>query len=169
MPMTVAPTSASARTNCRWVGGKAGSTKTMFTFGMLPAVLTGNFPIVVVAAFVAPFLLEATARFVATAAEVPGVQLGIVTTEPVENLPLRLKSALAAHWRVDDALDPGQIAGAVRGLANQIGPVERLIGALEQLQVPLAQVREGLGIAGMDENTARNVRDKARMKEVLRA
>jgi biotin carboxylase len=35
--------------------------------------------------------------------------------------------------------------------------------------VPLAQVREGLGIDGMDVQTARNVRDKARMKTVLRA
>jgi biotin carboxylase len=46
--------------------------------------------------------------------------------------------------------------------------VERLVGALEQLQVPLAQVREALGIEGMDVRTALNVRDKARMKTVLR-
>ena len=32
-----------------------------------------------------------------------------------------------------------------------MGRVERLVGALEQLQVPLAQVREALGIEGMDE------------------
>jgi Biotin carboxylase len=40
---------------------------------------------------------------------------------------------------------------------------------LEQLQVPLAQVREHLGIAGMDPVTANNFRDKAQMKTVLRA
>jgi biotin carboxylase len=57
----------------------------------------------------------------------------------------------------------------VTGLGRQIGRVERLIGALEQLQVPLAQVREGLGIEGMDLSTALNVRDKARMKDVFRA
>ena len=34
--------------------------------------------------------------------------------------------------------------------------------------MPLAQVREALGIPGMDEATALNVRDKARMKTVLR-
>jgi hypothetical protein len=39
---------------------------------------------------------------------------------------------------------------------------------LEQLQVPLAEVREALGLAGMDADTARNVRDKSRMKSVLR-
>ena len=40
---------------------------------------------------------------------------------------------------------------------------------LEQLQVPLGQVREHLGIAGMDAATARNFRDKAQMKTVLGA
>jgi biotin carboxylase len=44
-----------------------------------------------------------------------------------------------------------------------------LIGALEQLQVRLAQVRGALGIPGMDEDTALNVREKSRMKSVLRS
>ena len=123
----------------------------------------------VVAAFVAPYLLEATARFALSAARVPGVRLGLVTTESAQNLPADLRDALAGHWQVDDALDPQQIADAVRGLSGQIGPAERLIGALEQLQVPLAQARGALGIPGMDEDTALNVRDKSRMKSVLRS
>ena len=123
----------------------------------------------VVAAFVAPYLLEATARFVHDAATLPDVRLGLITCEPLEAVPPALRARLAGHWRVDDALDPQQIAGAVSGLQQQIGPVERLVGALEQLQVPLAQVREGLGIAGMDVRTALNVRDKSRMKETLQA
>ena len=48
------------------------------------------------------------------------------------------------------------------------GRVDRLIGILEQLQEPLARVRERLRIQGMDVETARNFRDKARMKDVLR-
>jgi hypothetical protein len=123
----------------------------------------------VVAAFVAPYLLEATARFALSAARIPGVRLGLVTTESAENLSPDLRDALAGHWQVRDALDPQQIADAVRGLSAQIGPVERLIGALEQLQVPLAQARGALGIPGMDEDTALNVRDKSRMKSVLRS
>lgn len=122
----------------------------------------------VVAAFVAPFLAEATTRFVAAAAQLPGVRLGVVTSEPAERLPPVLREHLAGHWRVEDPLDPRQIAEATRGLSRQIGPVERLVAALEQLQVPLAHVREGLGIEGMDVQTALNVRDKARMKTVLR-
>jgi len=67
----------------------------------------------VVAAFVAPYLLEATARFALSAARVPGVRLGLVTTESAENLSPDLRDALAGHWQVGDALDPQQI---------QIGP-----------------------------------------------
>jgi biotin carboxylase len=122
-----------------------------------------------VAAFVAPYLMPATVRFVATAAQLPGVRLAMVTTAPAEQVPPDLARHLAGHWRVDDALDPRQIADAVAGLARQLGPVRRLVGALEQLQVPLAQVREALGIPGTDVATARNVRDKARMKSVLSA
>lgn len=123
----------------------------------------------VAAAFVAPYLLEATGRFVLAAARTPGVRLGLITSTAWEDLPPDLRSALAGHWRVEDALDPQQIADAVRGLAHQIGPVERVMGILEQLQVPLGQVRDHLGLPGMGEEAARNVRDKARMKDVLRA
>lgn len=121
------------------------------------------------AAFVAPYLLEATARFVLSAARLPGVRLGVITTTPVEHLSPELKEALAGHWQVADALDPQQLADAVRGLSQQMGTIERLIGVLEQLQVPLAQARDALGIEGMDEETALNVREKSRMKHVLRA
>jgi biotin carboxylase len=47
--------------------------------------------------------------------------------------------------------------------------VQRLLAVLEQLQVPLAQVREQLSIWGMDVVTVGNFRDKAQMKTVLRA
>ena len=105
----------------------------------------------VAAAFVAPYLMEATARFVADAAALPGVRLGLITCDPLESVPPMLRDRLAGHWRVDNALDPRQIAEAVSGLGRQMGRVERLVGALEQLQVPLAQVREAMGIEGMDE------------------
>ena len=98
----------------------------------------------------------------------PNVSLGVVTAEPVERLSPELKQQLDGHWRVDDALDPQQLVAAVRGLSQQMGPVERLVGALEQLQVPMAYARDVFGIDGMDVETALNVRDKSRMKSVLR-
>ena len=119
--------------------------------------------------FVAPFFLEATLRFVAATADLPGVRLGVVSQDPEDKLPPGLRSRIAGHYRVADAMDPQQIVDASRALASRIGKPERLVGALEQLQVPLAQARPALGIPGMDETTAHNFRDKARMKTVLRA
>jgi len=127
----------------------------------LPA---SSYPVI----FVAPFLAETTSRFVESVATLPGVRLGLVTQEPVERIAPGLKNRLAAHWRVDDAVDVEQIAGAVTQLAGRMGPARRVIGALEQLQVPLARVRETLGIEGMRPEAALNFRDKSRMKDVLR-
>ena len=160
MPITVAPASASARTNCRWLDGKNGSTNTTFMPGMVAASGTfaarryAGYSPMVVAAFVAPYLLDTTTRFVEAAARLPGVELALITCEPADRLPPELRQTWPAHWRIDDPLDPGQIAAAVQGLSAQLGPVERLIAVLEQLQVPLAQVREHLGIPGMDAVTA---------------
>jgi len=123
----------------------------------------------VTAGFVAPYLLDTTVRFVEAAAALPGTRLALVSCEPADRLPPQLKDTLAGHWRIDDPLDAGQIAWAVEGLGAQLGPVQRLLAVLEQLQVPLAQVREHLGIPGMDAATARNFRDKDQMKTVLRA
>jgi hypothetical protein len=123
----------------------------------------------VVAGFVAPYLLGTTTRFVEAAARLPDVRLALITSEPQDRLPPGLQRSLAGHWRIDDALDAGQIAGAVQALGERLGPVQRLLAILEQLQVPLAQVREYLGIAGMDVLTAQNFREKAQMKTVLRA
>ena len=117
--------------------------------------------------FVAPFFLETTLRFVAGAARLPGVELSLVSQDPAEKLPATLRSALAAHWRVNDALDPDQLVHAANMLARQLGPPARLLGALEQLQVPLAQAREALGVSGLDAASAMNFRDKSRMKDVL--
>lgn len=122
-----------------------------------------------VVVFVAPYLLETTGRFVEAAARLPGAELALVTCEPLEEIPPRLRHQLAGHWRIEDGLDPAQIVGAVQGLSGQLGPVRRVIGVLEQFQVQLAQVREHLGIEGMNVATAYNFRDKAQMKSVWRA
>lgn len=121
------------------------------------------------AAFVAPFLADTTNNFLLAAARTPGVRLGLITTASLDQVPGEIRQALAGHYQVRDGLDAHQIADAVRGLTPQIGPVERLIAILEQLQVPLGQVRDALGIPGMSESVALNVRDKSRMKDVLRS
>lgn len=118
--------------------------------------------------FVAPYPVEATVRFALAIADEPGVRFGLVSHQPVEAFPEVLRRRIAAHWRVDDALDPGRLEHAVRELGGRLGGVDRLLAVLEQLQVPLARVRERLGIPGMRVEVALNFRDKARMKTVLR-
>ena len=118
--------------------------------------------------FVAPFFLETTLRFVAGAANLPGVALSLISQDPAEKLPGSLRARLAAHWRVEDALDPGQLVGASRRLAESLGPPHRMLAALEQAQVPVARAREALGISGLSVDAALNFRDKSRMKDVLR-
>lgn len=117
--------------------------------------------------FVAPFLMETTVRFLRATAELPGVRTGLVTHPDPGRLPPDLKGGLAIE-RIDDALDARSIAGAVGALGQRLGSVDRLLGTLEELQVPLGDVRAELGIPGMDGETARNFRDKARMKDRLR-
>ena len=103
-----------------------------------------------------------------TAASLPDVHLGVITHEPAEKLPVDLVSRVA-HWRVDNVLDPSLLVWACRELGLRYGPIHRLFGAYEQLQVPLAQARATLGVLGLSVAAATNFRDKSRMKDVLRA
>jgi hypothetical protein len=119
--------------------------------------------------FVAPFLLPATVRFVAAAALLPDVRLGLISQDPEDRLPNDLRTALSGHYRIEDGTDPQQIADATRALSHHLGGADRLIGMLEQLQVPLGEVRDALGIPGMGAEVAHNFRDKARMKTVFEA
>lgn len=119
--------------------------------------------------FVAPFLLETTLRFIDAACDLPGVRLALVTQDPEERVPDALRAKVAALHRTENALDPEHIEAAVRETAGRVGKTDRLLGALEELQVPLGEVREALRIPGMGGETAKNFRDKARMKDVLSA
>lgn len=117
--------------------------------------------------YVVPFFMEATLRFVEGAARLPGVRLALISQDPLERLPRGLCSVIAGHWRVDNGIDPAQIAEAARQLARTIGTPDRIIGSLEQLQVPLAEVRAYFRLGGLSVEAARNFRDKATMKTVL--
>lgn len=57
----------------------------------------------VIAAFVVPFLMPATVRFVLAAATSPDVRLGLITTAPADQVTAEPAHHLAGHWRVDDA------------------------------------------------------------------
>ncbi len=119
------------------------------------------------AILVAPYFLETTLRFIRAAATVEGARLSLITHEPPEKIPADLRERLAVYEQLDDALDPQQLMDGVRRVAGKMGSVDRIIAPLEELQETLAEVREASGISGMDLETARNFRDKARMKDIF--
>jgi hypothetical protein len=119
--------------------------------------------------FVAPKFLENTNRYVAGFAKLDGLTVSVISEDPAEAIPGALKPHLhGGHYRVQNPLDGVQLAEACKFLAKSVGPIDRLTGALEQLQLPLAQARELAGIPGMGLAHARRFRDKDEMKRVLR-
>ncbi|MEM8929801.1 MAG: ATP-grasp domain-containing protein [Acidobacteriota bacterium] len=119
--------------------------------------------------FVAPFVFETTFRFVDAASRHPNIRLVLVTQDRRSNLPHGLEERIAARLFVDDALDWRQLVQVVEEVQTRVGPVHRLLGTLEQLQVPLARAREACSLPGLHIEAATNFRDKAQMKDVLRA
>jgi hypothetical protein len=102
-------------------------------------------------------------------AKLPGVRMGLISQDPIEKLDRDVAQALATHVRVENGLSPEQLARATQEVGRRLGGVEKLLGTLEQLQVPLAEVREQLGLPGLYPAQAHAFRDKSRMKEVLMA
>ena len=118
--------------------------------------------------FAAPYFTENAHRFLSATLKVADTHVGVISQEPWERLSDPLRERTVGHWRVDDALDARQLAQAAQALSRQHGPVHRLLGVVEQIQVPLAEARQQLGVPGMRVPQARNFRDKARMKTLLR-
>lgn len=115
--------------------------------------------------FAAPFPMDATLRFARGIAALDNVRLlGVMQQAPHPDASPFDDVAL-----VDRALDPDDLTAGCRLLAEKWGPLHRITGILEPLQVPLAEVRERLGVSGPDAETARRFRDKALMKDTLRA
>lgn len=117
--------------------------------------------------FAAPLLSDNAFRMIDATAGLPDVTLGVITQDGDDKM--RHLRDRAAHWRVGNILDVDQLLWAARELQARHGPIHRLFGAFEQLQGPLAEAREALGVPGMSAATVANFRDKAQMKTLLRA
>ncbi len=113
--------------------------------------------------FVAPFPLETTLLFCRAAAALADVRLiGVFQEAPPPGL-------FADVVTVADAMDPRQLVDAGRLIEKRHGSIHRLLGVLEDAQGALATARRVLGVPGLDEQTVRRFRDKAHMKDCLRA
>ncbi len=115
--------------------------------------------------FAAPFQLDTTYRFVRAAARLSNVRLlGLVA-----QTPRGADADVFADFEiVRDPLDARQLIDAAHSLARRHGPIHRVLGILEPLQVQLAEVRQALGVAGTSPEVADLFRDKGRMKDELR-
>lgn len=119
--------------------------------------------------FVAPRFLRNTLRYVAAFVELHDARVSLVSEDAEASLPPPLRERIAGHYAVGSCLDGHELARACQAITRGVGPIDRLNGVLEQLQLPMAAARDAVGIEGMSLAVARSFRDKDRMKEVLRA
>ena len=116
--------------------------------------------------YVAPFPMEETLRFAQALSKQPQTRLLGVFQVPPPTSAARFFHDIVT---IPNALSALHIEKAVRSFMHHYQGIHRLIGILEQLQEPLAQVREHLSIKGMRFTAAHRFRDKAEMKRVLSA
>ena len=117
--------------------------------------------------FVAPYFMDATERFIDATTKVSDTRVGLVSCDPLAKLNPELQNRLAAHYSVKDISTPELLRG-VESIGSQLGGIDRIMGMLEQIQVPLGEIRDHLGVPGMSARAANNFRDKSVMKSVLR-
>jgi biotin carboxylase len=91
----------------------------------------------------------------------------LVSCDPISKLAPEIRDRLAAHYGVSGISTP-QLLEGVQKIGQQFGGIDRIIGMLEQIQVPLGEIRDELKVPGMGATTANHFRDKAVMKSVLR-
>lgn len=114
--------------------------------------------------YVSPLIRDDIDSFLRALLRIDGLRLALITQDRLERLAHDVASSLLASERVADILDMGQLHSALQGLQQRFGRVHRLLGVNEQIQVPLAELRERFEIHGMSAEAAVNFRDKARMK-----
>ncbi|NNE10337.1 MAG: ATP-grasp domain-containing protein [Gemmatimonadetes bacterium] len=118
-------------------------------------------------AFVAPYFLDTTIRFVKAAGSLQGVRLFVLSKDSEKKLPPDVLRVVEDVIPVADPFDARSILAGALHVRKIAGRVDRLIGAMEELQVPLAEVRQELRLPGLAVETAKNFRDKGRMKTIL--
>lgn len=121
--------------------------------------------------FTAPYFTDIAVRFIEAISRLPDVKLGVLSLEPFDKLPRHLLGGVAAYLTIKDISTSAELVRGALALQKYVGgePIHRFFGAVEQIQEPMAEARAELGVAGMGVEAARNFRDKARMKALLRA
>jgi hypothetical protein len=116
--------------------------------------------------FIAPFPLETTMRFARALPRLRDVKVLAVMQELPRGSDAKVFDDVV---RVPDGLSARDLIDGTKVLAARHGPPHRVLGILEAMQVQMAAVRAHFGVPGSDVRTADLFRDKARMKDALRA
>ncbi len=119
--------------------------------------------------FVAPYATPNTLRYVAALCAIDGIRPAVISADPAEKFPGTLRRSLVAIETVRDCGDARALAEACLAIGRRSGGVDRLFGALEQLQMPIAEARDLARIDGASAEVTRRFRDKSAMKAALRA
>jgi len=120
-------------------------------------------------ALVAPYATPNTLRYVLALTELPGVRSVIISADPAARFPPALRERIGAFEKVTDCFSAQQLASALKRAATRVGPIDRVFGVLEQLQLAVAGARDVVGIPGMSLEVVTRFRDKSVMKAHLRA
>lgn len=119
--------------------------------------------------FVIPFYRDTVDQFVAALADLAGVSVGLISQDPYESFPASVGSRVAGHWKVGDVMSVDSLEWAARELSKRHGRIHRVLAINEHVQIPAAELRQRLGVEGMDPETIRRFRDKGHMKDIFRA
>lgn len=115
-------------------------------------------------AYITPNFTANAVRFIEALATLHNTRLIIISQEPISLLPSWQQSRISVAREVADVFDKWTLIKVLTEVQKTTGTIYRILGASEQLQVPMAEARIALGIEGMDIDTAMNFRDKSRMK-----
>src|SRR5688500_13801645 len=117
--------------------------------------------------YVTPNFTVNAVRFIEALASFYDIRITVISQEPVHLLPPWQQSRISTSRQIPDVFNSANLISVLSELKSLRGKFHRILGATEQLQVPLAEVREALGLEGMDAATAHNFRDKSRMKTLF--
>lgn len=120
-------------------------------------------------ALVAPYALPNTMRYVRALCALPDIRPAIISADPLLKFPADVRRDLAGFAQVHRVDDARALANAAQQIGARIGKVERLFGALEQLQMTFAIARDLADIPGMGAEKVRRFRDKSAMKAAFNA
>lgn len=118
--------------------------------------------------FVTPYFTDNAAQFIHALVNLSRpVSVRIISQDIEENLLASVRRKVDRFWKVDDVCVLQTLIEATQGLVSPDEKILRILAVNEQVQVPVAELREKLGVSGMNKKTALNYRDKDRMKTLL--